>query len=95
MALLQGQERFYVGSEFRPTVSYLLGDFSHFAPWYTIACIVIFAVFRLYGGMWRYAGINDMNRIILARDCGFDDNHRGFFSLYGSVKYLLDDRFHC
>ena len=58
--------RFYVGSEFRPTVSYLLTDFSHFAPWYTIACIVIFAVFRLYGGMWRYAGMNDMNRIILA-----------------------------
>ena len=36
------------------------------APWYTILCIVIFALFRLYGGLWRYAGINDLNRIVYA-----------------------------
>ena len=56
--------RFYVNFEFRPTVSYLLGDWGRFAPFYTVLCIVVFALFRLYGGMWRYAGINDMNRII-------------------------------
>lgn len=61
--------RFYVNSEFRPTVSYLLGDWASFAPWYTLASIVVFMFWRLYGGMWRYAGINDMNRIIGANVC--------------------------
>lgn len=61
--------RFYVNSEFRPTVSYLLGDWASFAPWYTVISIVIFMLWRLYGGMWRYAGINDMNRIIAANVC--------------------------
>lgn len=61
--------RFYVNSEFRPTVSYLLGDWASFAPWYTVICIAVFMLWRLYGGMWRYAGINDMNRIIAANAC--------------------------
>ncbi len=61
--------RFYVNSEFRPTVSYLLNDWAVFAPWYTVSCIVVFLLWRLYGGMWRYAGINDMNRIIAANVC--------------------------
>lgn len=61
--------RFYVNSEFRPTVSYLLGDWASFAPWYTVICIAVFMLWRLYGGMWRYAGINDMNRIIGANVC--------------------------
>lgn len=61
--------RFYVNFEFRPTVSYYLTDFSHFAPFYTVLCIAIFWYWKLYGGMWRYAGINDMNRIIIANLC--------------------------
>ena len=56
--------RFYVNYEFRPTVSFYLTDFLTFAPFYTVICIVTFWLFRLYGGMWQYAGINDMNRII-------------------------------
>ena len=35
-----------------------------FAPWYTVVCILIFAMFRLYGGVWRYAGVNDLRRIL-------------------------------
>ena len=58
--------RFYVNNQFRPTVSFYLSDFCHFAPFYTVACLVIFSFFRLYGNIWRYAGINDMNRIISA-----------------------------
>lgn len=58
--------RFYVNNQFRPTVSYYLSDFYHFAPFYTVACLAIFYLFRLYGNMWRYAGINDMNRVISA-----------------------------
>ncbi len=56
--------RFYVNFEFRPTVSYYLTDWTRFTPFYTVLAIIVFAVFKLYGGMWRYAGINDMNRII-------------------------------
>ena len=56
--------RFYVNYEFRPTVSYYLNDFLTFAPFYTVLCIIVFSFFHLYGGMWQYAGLNDMNRII-------------------------------
>ena len=56
--------RFYVNNEFRPTVSFYQTDFLSFAPFYTVLCILVFWLFRLYGGMWQYAGINDMNRII-------------------------------
>jgi len=61
--------RFYVNFQFRPTVSYYLTDWLHFTPFYTVIAIIIFALFKLYGGMWRYAGINDMNRIIGANLC--------------------------
>ena len=56
--------RFFVNGQFRPTVHYLIGDWARFTPFYTVLALVIFVLFRLYGGMWRYAGINDMNRII-------------------------------
>ncbi len=61
--------RFYVNFEFRPTVSYYLTDWLHFTPFYTVLSILIFAAWKLYGGMWRFAGINDMNRIIFANLC--------------------------
>lgn len=56
--------RFYVNGEFRTTVSYYLTDWATFTPFYTVLAIIVFALFRLYGGMWRFAGVNDMNRII-------------------------------
>lgn len=40
--------------------------FYRFAPLYTLLCILVFFAFRLYGGLWRYAGISDMNRVIAA-----------------------------
>lgn len=57
--------RFYIRSfEFRPAVTTYLNAWARFAPFYTVLSIVVFVLFKLYGGMWRYAGINDMNRVI-------------------------------
>lgn len=57
--------RFFVHGEFRPIAeTKYIPAFQQFAPFYTVLCILVFALFRLYGGMWRYVGINDMNRII-------------------------------
>lgn len=38
--------------------------FYRFAPIYSVLCIVVFLLFKLYGGVWRFAGINDMYRIL-------------------------------
>lgn len=62
--------RFYVNFQLRPVaVDRYLPAWISFTPWYTVLCVVVFGAFRLYGGLWRYAGINDMNRIILASLC--------------------------
>ena len=62
--------RFFVNGSFRPIVTNTyLPAFWQFAPFYTVLCIAIFIAFGLYGGMWIYAGLNDMNRIIGANAC--------------------------
>ena len=62
--------RFYVNFQLRPVaVDRYLPAWLGFTPFYTVLCLVVFGAFRLYGGLWRYAGINDMNRIILASLC--------------------------
>lgn len=63
--------RFYVNSEFSEYAVRFIEPFFKFAPWYTICCILIFGFFRLYSGIWRYAGLNDMNRILKANMVAF------------------------
>ena len=48
----------------RGGVSVYYDAFYRFAPWYTLICIVVFMLFRLYGGVWRLAGVNDLHRIL-------------------------------
>lgn len=57
--------RFYGVTQGELFNSYL-SAFWRFAPFYTVISIAIFGCFKLYGGMWKYAGMNDLNRIILA-----------------------------
>ena len=58
--------RFFVHGEFRESVEYYLDYFWRFAPIYTVVAIAVFFLFRLYGGLRQYAGLNDLNRIIKA-----------------------------
>ena len=56
--------RFYVNGEFHLAGTLYFPLFVKFAPYYTVCCILIFWFFKLYNGMWRYAGFNDVNRIV-------------------------------
>jgi FlaA1/EpsC-like NDP-sugar epimerase len=61
--------RFYVNQNFRPTVLYYVDCFTRFAPFYTVLAIAVFVLFKLYSGVWQYAGLNDLNRLFLANLC--------------------------
>ena len=58
--------RFSVGGKFYESLKDLPELYTQFAPIYTVLCIIVFCICRLYGGMWRYAGISDVNRIVAA-----------------------------
>ena len=58
--------RFYVHFRFTSGVGDFREYYLQFTPYYTVLCLIVFFVCGLYNGMWRYAGLDDMNRIILA-----------------------------
>ena len=58
--------RFFVNGHFVGRQGVYLELFWRIAPFYTLACIPVFFLFRLYGGLQQYAGLNDLNRIIKA-----------------------------
>ena len=58
--------RFYVNFEFNEWAVKYVPAFLEFAPWYTAFCVIVFAAFKLYNSRWRYAGLADLNRILLA-----------------------------
>lgn len=43
-----------------------LNSFVKFAPLYTLFCIMVFIYFRLYSSLWKFAGINELNKISIA-----------------------------
>lgn len=55
---------FFVGEHFNETLNKLPYQYSRFIPYYIVICMMDFLFYRLYGGMWRYAGRNDKNRMI-------------------------------
>lgn len=58
--------RFYDVSEFNHWGLKFMPAFLEFAPWYTIACVIIFGAFKLYNSRWKYVGMHDLNRIFFA-----------------------------
>lgn len=58
--------RFYFDSEFNSYGVKYIPAFQKIAPWYTVACLIIFCAFKLYNNRWRYSGLNDFNRIVAA-----------------------------
>lgn len=58
--------RFFINNGFRPIAQVYIPTFRAFAPFYTVICLFIFILFRLYSSSWKYAGINDFNRILIA-----------------------------
>ncbi|MCI7639426.1 MAG: hypothetical protein MSS60_06335 [Clostridiales bacterium] len=75
--------RFYVNFEINEWAVRYIPAFRTFAPWYTAACLVIFGAFKLYNNRWKYAGLNDMNRILLANLATF------VVQVAGSVVFVL------
>lgn len=58
--------RFSLNGRLDPLLDKYIDTVVYFSPIYTVFCILVFFIFRLYGGMWRYAGIGDVNRILFA-----------------------------
>ena len=61
--------RYYLRFRLVPAAAEFLTVFYQFAPIYSVACVVIFLLFRLYGGMWEYVSSKDINRIVLGSLC--------------------------
>ena len=58
--------RFYVAEQFHSVAPYYIEAYSQYAVGYTIFCLVVFSFFKLYSSIWKYAGFNDLNRILFA-----------------------------
>ena len=58
--------RYYINHELLDKANVYLEAFKQFAPYYTVCCLIVFCCLRLYSGQWKYAGLNDLNRIICA-----------------------------
>lgn len=56
------------GNLFAQTYNFTLylNHFLRFAPIYTVLCIVVFYLFHLYGGVWKFAGRNTAYNVVLS-----------------------------
>ncbi len=61
--------RFSDADSYQDQGAFYMGMFKSYAPWYTCAALVLFILFRLYNGVWRYAGFNDAKRLVFSNIC--------------------------
>lgn len=38
--------------------------YKEYAPYYTVICLALFVLFRMYSGVWRYVGLNDIKKLL-------------------------------
>lgn len=84
--------RYYVDSKFLSSSKQFAEVYFSFAPFYTILCIIIFVLFKLYNGIWQYASLDDLNRVLLANLVTLAGNVAGtciFFRPMPRSYYLL------
>lgn len=55
--------RFYVAKEFHYVANQYIKAYVSYSLVYTVFCLIVFACFRLYSSMWKYAGLHDLNRV--------------------------------
>lgn len=77
--------RYYVHSEFKSAAWTFVNNYVRFAPVYTLLCLAVFFVCGLYEGVWRFAGFNDFNRILLANVLTAALNVLGMKLLFGGM----------
>lgn len=58
--------RYYVNSQFNENAVPFIEGFFRFAPYYTVCCLLVFWLFKLYNSRWKYASLTDLNRILAA-----------------------------
>lgn len=58
--------RFYVAEQFHRVAPYYIEAYSQYALGYTLFCLAVFGIFKLYSSIWKYAGFNDLNRVLFA-----------------------------
>lgn len=58
--------RYYVTFEFNPNATKFVAAFLRIAPYYGVICVAVFYAFRLYNTMWKFGGLRDLNRILMA-----------------------------
>ena len=75
--------RAFVNSEFQEGMERFFDNYYFIGPIYTAIFILIFFLFRLYGGIWRYAGANDLRCIVLACMCA------GFAHVIGTIAAVF------
>ncbi len=52
--------------QYRSITHRFLAAFFKFAPYYTVLCILVFLLMRLYRSVWRFASFNELERILVA-----------------------------